>query len=148
MKYIYIFTAFCLWGSFATAESYKQCEPNAEKYKEIMNDRENCADEDTENAISLYKVLAEIAACEDYNIEKIAVVELFKTRSLKKEPDCTVKVKKASASIGGGEIEIKSAEGIKKIRWDGKHDLTNKNNTVKFWRDQLVPQAIEALSNK
>ena len=58
-----------------------------------------------ENGRSLYTVLSEIAACDDYNVEQIGVVETIRTRSLSLQKPCVISLKDASASIGGGEVE-------------------------------------------
>ena len=120
--------------------SYKHCRPEPEKYQAIMKDRERCSTvEDSLNSMSLYTALAEIAACERYNVEQVGVTETFRTRSLSAEAPCVVKLKDVSASIGGGTIDIKSNGTIYKVDWFAGHDLSGKKNDLKFWRDQLEP---------
>lgn len=122
--------------------SYKHCKPNLEKFQKIIEDRARCAgtSEGSENENNFYTVLAEIAACEDYGVTQIGVTEDFRTRSIKPEAPCFVKLKGASASIGGGTIEVKANGVIHKLDWRAGHDLTGKNNSLKYWRDQLEPQ--------
>lgn len=122
--------------------SYKHCTPNLEKFQKIIEDRVRCTgtSEGSENENNFYTVLAEIAACEDYGVTQIGVTEEFRTRSIRLEAPCFVKLKGASASIGGGTIEVKAHGVIHKLDWRAGHDLSGKNNSLKYWRDQLEPQ--------
>lgn len=128
--------------------SYKHCTPNPEKYEAIMKNRDQCSNmEESMNSISLYTVLAEIAACEDYNISKVGVIETFRTRSISKDP-CIVKLNDASASIGGGNIDIVANGKTHSIPWIAGHDLSGKRNDIKYWRDQLEPALQKELGGK
>lgn len=133
-----------------SAVSYKHCKPNLEKFQKILEDRLRCtgASEGSENENSFYTVLAEIAACEDYGVTQIGVTEQFRTRGISVEAPCFVKLKGASASIGGGTIEVKANGVIHQLDWRAGHDLSGKKNDLKYWRDQLEPQVQEKLYKK
>ncbi len=147
MKFLYLalITSFFAAPVFAQA-TYKHCAPNEEKLKKIMDDRSRCTTLDgTDNSVAFYKALAEIAACDDYKIESISVVELYKTRGISLPCVIKIKDKDLSTSIGGGILELKAKSDKYEVKWDAHHDLTSKQRDLKFWLDQIEPQIIEAL---
>lgn len=133
-----IVLVFCVQPVIA---KYKHCEPNQEKLDKIMANKAICQkmEGDNANADNLYEALAQIAACDDYDILKITITEKFKTRGL--DP-CVVKLKEGSASIGVGVLDIRTSSRSFQINWDARHDLSGKNNTVKYWLESLEPQVV------
>lgn len=131
-----------------SSDNVKRCVPDQKKYMEIMDDKARCGGPDVESGttLSLYTALAEIAACEKYDIQQIGVVETIRYRSLSLDKPCVISLKGASASIGAGHIDIKSGGEVYQIPWDSGYDLLGKRNDLNFWRAQLNPE-VEKLFN-
>ncbi len=127
-----------------------RCTPNPEKYKSIMDDINRCGGQDIQSnsGLNFYMALAEIAACDKYNIEQIGVVETYRSKGLSLEKPCVIALKGASAAIGGGHIDIKTQGTVNSIEWSAGYDLTDKRNDLNFWRAQLTPKVNDLFKNQ
>ncbi len=123
------------------------CEVDKDTLKKIMSLRSECmSGEASTNEINMYSALARIASCKRNKISHIGVKQKFTNKGFSVSK-CVVDTRAANASIGKGDIEIKTEDGNGyAVSWS-VYDLTGRNLDEKYWLEQIEPKIRSYIGN-
>ena len=142
---------------------HKYCDSFSQKrFEQVMEQKNQCMThvEASSNADMVYKVLAQVIACEKYCISEVGVKEEGRLRSIV-AANCNVKTPcviqfeknesaadsptegKISANIGYGKLKYKMSGKYVEASWTSNYDLAGKKNTEESWSEQIFPQIEE-----